>query len=149
MTEMNIIDTIVNTLNKYPDIKYCKKNDREIEIFCRDENGFDILLQLDQHENTLNFETFHLHFNNNEEETNEMLTLLALGLTGIARLKEFSKKGKAYRWTLQIQDKDDNWFENGTMGLINLNFWTKADVKYLQNDFLPKEIIFADNDAES
>ena len=149
MTEINIIDTVVSTLNKYPDIKYCKKNDKELEIFRRNEKGFNILLQVDKHENTLNFGTFHLHFSNNEEETNEMLNQIAFGLTGISRIKEFSKKGKAYKWTLQIQDKDGNWFENGAMGFLNLNFWTKVDIEYLQNDLLPKEIIFADNDTES
>ena len=148
MTELYIIDTVIEKLKKYPDIKYYKKNDSELEIFCRDEKGFDILLQVNQRENTLHFETFHLHFNNNEDETNEMLNQLVFGLTGITRLKKFSKNGKAYKWTLQTQDKDGNWFDNGTMGLMSLNFWTKADIKYLQNDLLPKEILFADNDTE-
>ncbi|MBP9068391.1 MAG: hypothetical protein KBG47_02715 [Bacteroidia bacterium] len=148
MTEQNIIDFVVEKLIKYPDIKYDKKSDSELEIFCRDEQGFDILLQLDQRENTLHFGTFHWHFDNNEEETDEMLNQLVFGLTGIARLKELSKNGKAYKWTLQIQDREGNWFDNGTMGRMNFNFWTKTDIKYLQNDLLPKDILYADNETE-
>ncbi|MDN4167104.1 hypothetical protein QWY31_16455 [Cytophagales bacterium LB-30] len=110
MTEQNIIDTVVEKLNKYPDIKFDKKNDSELEIYSRDDKGFDILLQTDQRENTLHFRTFHWHYDNTEEETNEMLNQLVFGLTGIARLKEFSKNGKAYKWTLQIQDREGTWF---------------------------------------
>jgi len=148
MKEQSIIDTVVEKLNKYPDIKFDKKNDSELKIFCRDDKGFDILLQTDQRENTLHFGTFHWHYDNTEEETNEMLNQLVFGLTGIARLKEFSKNDKAYKWTLQIQEKDCDWFDNGTMGLMNFNFWTKADIKYLQNDLLPKDILYADNETE-
>lgn len=53
MTEQNIVDTVVEKLNKYPDIKFDKKNDNELVIFCRDDKGFNILLQTDQRENTL------------------------------------------------------------------------------------------------
>ncbi len=140
MTEQNIIDTVIEKLKKYPDTKFYRKNDSELEILCRDNKGFDILLQTDQRENTLYFGTFHRHFDHTDEETNEMLNQLFFGLTGIARLKEFSKNGKAYKWTLQIQDKDGSWFDNGTMGIMNFNFWSRADIKYLQNDLLPKDI---------
>jgi hypothetical protein len=145
MATKSIIDTIVEKLNKYPDIKYDKINDNELEIFSRNKNGFDILIQTDPRENTLHFGTFHSHFENNEQETNEMLNQLVFGLTGIARLKEYSKNGKAYKWTIQIQDKDGNWFSNGTMGVKNFNFWKKADINYLQNDLLPKELLYSDN----
>lgn len=145
MKEQKIIDTIIEKLVKYPDIRFEKKNDWELEIFSRDERGFDILLQIDHRENTLHFGTFHWHFDNTEDEINEMLNQLVFGLTGIARLKELSKNGKAYKWTLQIQDNEGNWYDNGTMGLFNFNFWTKENVRYLQNDLLPKEILNTDN----
>ena len=148
MTEQNIIDTVKEVLNKYPDVKFEEKNDTELEIFCHDDNGFDILLQTDQRENTLHFGSFHWHFDNNNEETTEMLNQLIFGLTGVARLKEFSKGGKAYKWTLQIQDREGNWFDNGTMGLMNFNFWTKPEIRYLQNDLLPREILFSSNNTE-
>jgi hypothetical protein len=92
--------------------------------------------------------TFHWHFENTEEEINEMLNQLVFGLTGIARVKEFSKNAKPFKWKLELQDKDGNWFDNGTMTLLNINFWTKTKIKYLQNDLLPKSVLFEDNELE-
>jgi hypothetical protein len=148
MTEQKIIERVVDKLNKYPDIKYNKKNDSELKIFCCEDNGFGIKLQTDQRENTLVFKAFHLHFDNTKEETDEMLNQLVFGLTGIARLKELSKNGKAYKWILQIQDIEGNWLDSETMGLFNFAFWTKTEIKYLQNDLLPKDILYADNESE-
>jgi hypothetical protein len=147
MNDQGIIEIVFGKLNKYPDIKFQKNSDKELEIYSRDKSGFDILIQVDQRENTLHFGTFHWHFDNNEEETNDMLNQLVFGLTGIARIKEYSKKNKAYKWTLQIQDKEGNWFDNGTMGLLNLKFWTKTEINYLQNDLLPKELIYKEINA--
>ncbi|MFZ5376299.1 MAG: hypothetical protein ACOZAN_01360, partial [Patescibacteria group bacterium] len=65
-----------------------------------------------------------------------------------SRIKEYSKKNKAYKWTLQMQDRDGNWYDNGTMGLLNLNFWTKTEIKYLQNDLLPKELLYEVDEAK-
>jgi len=31
---------------------------------------------------------------------------------------------------------------------MNFNFWTKTGIKYLQNDLLPKDILYADNETE-
>ena len=77
-----------------------------------------------------------------------MLDQLIFGLTGAARLKEFSKSGKAFKWTLQIEDREGNWYDNGTVGLFNLNFWTKTEVTYFQNDLLPKNLLYSDPDAK-
>ncbi len=35
------------------------------------------------------------------------------------------------------------------MGLMSFNFWTKADIKYLQNDLLPKDIFYTSNAKET
>jgi hypothetical protein len=77
-----------------------------------------------------------------------MLNQLVLGLTGIARIKEYSKKNKSYKWTLQMQDRDGNWYDNGTMGLLSINFWTQTEIKYLQNDLLPKELLYEEIDKK-
>ncbi|WP_028980147.1 hypothetical protein [Sporocytophaga myxococcoides] len=142
MTELSIIESIIEKLSINPEIKFERRNNSELEIFNKDKNGFNILLQLAQREHTLHFGTFHWHYDNNEEEIGEMMTHLVFGLTGIARVKEFSKNGKSYKWTLQVVDRDGNWYDNGTMAFMNLNFWTKAEIKYLQNNLLPEEIFF-------
>jgi hypothetical protein len=33
------------------------------------------------------------------------------------------------------------------MGLLNLKFWTKTEINYLQNDLLPKELIYKEINA--
>lgn len=137
-----MLDLLVDKLRSYPDVKFDRKSDNDLEVFCGDEKGFDILLEVNQREHTLHFGTFHWHFDNNEEETNEMLSKLFFGLTGVARIKEFSKKGKKYKWVLQIEDRYGNWFDYGTMAVMNFNFWTKAEVTYLQNNLLPREVLF-------
>ena len=146
MTEREIVDQLVEVLSKYSHIKFERRHDNELEIFCNDKNGFDILLQTDQRENTLSFGTLHWHFDNTEERTNEMFDQLIFCLTGIARVKEFSKNGIAYKWTLQFQDNEGNWLDSGTMGRINFNFWTKYEVRYLSNELLPKEKLYSDNE---
>ncbi len=136
------MEIVVEKLIKYPDIKFIKKNNnKELIIFSHDNNGFDILLQMFPKENTLYFGNFHWHFKNTEEMTNAMLNQLIFGLTGIVRVKEFSKNSKAYKWTLQIQDREGKWLDTETTGLMNFNFWTKTDIKYLQNNLLPKDIL--------
>ena len=148
MKEQMIIDLVVEKLIKYPEIKFERKNDNELGIFSNDTNGFDILLQTDNKENTLHFGTFHWHFENTEEEINEMLNQLVFGLTGIARIKEYSKNGKSYKWIIQIQDRDGIWHDNGKMGIFNFNIFTKAEFKYLQNNLLPKEILHNESESE-
>lgn len=33
-----------------------------------------------------------------------------------------------------MQDDHENWNEYSTTAILNLNFWTKSEIKYLQND---------------
>lgn len=95
----------------------------------------------------LYFGPFHWHFDNSEEETNEMLDYIAFGLEGIARLKEYSIKGKGYKWTVQMQDQDGNWLDDETMALVNIKFNAEYDVKYLQNEIIPKDILYDDSET--
>ncbi|MEN5088569.1 hypothetical protein ABE426_19050 [Sphingobacterium faecium] len=147
MTEQNIIQTVVKELKKYPGIKFSKKNDSELKIFGRENTGFDILLLLGGRDNMLYFGPFHWHFDNSEEEINEMLDYIAFGLAGIARLKEYSIKGKGYKWTIQMQDQDGNWLDDETMALMNIKFNAESDVKYLQNEIIPKDILYDDSET--
>ena len=145
MATNKIILTITETLLKYPNVKFKIANDDELNIFKENENGFDICIQTADRENTMHFDTFHWHFDNSEEETNEMLDQLIFALTGISRIKEQSRNGKAYKWTLQILDREEIWHDNGTMGIMNFNIFSKTEIKYYQNFMLPKEKLFEDN----
>lgn len=141
MTDHNIIDIVVAELTKYPSVKFQKGKNDELKIYRNDEYGIDIILQTDVRENTLHFGSFHWHYENTEEEIDEMLSQLIFALVGLVRIQEFSKNGIAYKWTLQIKDSDGNWHDNGTMQTINLKFWTTPDISYLQNSILPESIV--------
>ena len=103
MTSQSIIDIVAEKLRKYPDINFDKRSESELLIHPRNDKGFAICIQTNDSENTLHFGTYHWHFDNTEEDKNEMLDQLIFGLTGIARLKEFSKNGNSYKLTLQLQ----------------------------------------------
>ena len=133
MLEDQIIDDIIAELSKYPNLRYERKNDHELKIFRNNANGFDIFLETWVREHTLHLGSFHWHFDNNAQETEEMMEQLLRALLGLIRIKEFSKKGEAYKWTLQIQDVDGNWIDDGTMSTMNFDFWNKSEIRYLQN----------------
>lgn len=139
MTTNKIILTITEKLAKYPNINFKIVNKDELNIYKENENGFDICIQTADRENTIYFDNFHWHFENNVKETNEMLDQLVFALAGVSRIKEQSRNGKAFKWTLQIQDNENNWHDNGTMGIMNFNFFSKTEIKYYQNTLLPKE----------
>jgi hypothetical protein len=139
----NILDAIMGKLAQYPAVNFTRKSDAELEIFPRDEHGFPIYIQLDQRENTLHFGSFHWHYDNTEEETNDLLDHLLLGLTGLARVKEFARHGKAYKWELEVQDQTGTWHSDGTMGTFSFNFWVKPQVRYLRNDLLPASLVYS------
>jgi len=140
MNNQDIIDFIISKLVLYPSVKF-EKDRGNLVIYANKEDGLDLLLETGTEENTLYFgEGFHCHFAPNKEETDQMLDWTIYGLTGFARLKEFSKKGKAYKWILQIKDNNNIWHDKGSMGSFNFNFWTKTTINYYQNDYMPIEI---------
>lgn len=138
MTHKEIIPFIVNKLKKYPDIKFEIKNDSDLHIYPRNDKGFAISLSIHERENTLYFgDSYHWHYDNTIAEQTKLLDQIVFGLTGIARIKVWTKNLKAYKWTLELQNRDGNWLSDGTIGIINLNFWVKPEFYYLQNDLLP------------
>lgn len=143
MNNQEIIDYIISLLTRHTTFKFEKDGDN-LMIYAHDEEiGLDILLMTEENENTLYLgEFFHWHFNLNEEDTNQMIDWIIYGLTGYARVKEFSKRGKPYKGILQIRDKNDVWQDKETMRLSNFYFWIKPTIKYHQNDHLPIELFY-------
>lgn len=134
MNPSELLHIVAEKLRLHPTIRWEQRSDSEIHIFKPNPDGFDILLQVDERENTLCFKpSFHWHFDHDEQETDELLHLLGSAITGSSRLKQYSKNGKAYKWTLQIQDEAGNWPDYGTTCLLHFNFWTKPEISYLQN----------------
>lgn len=143
MKEINLVVFIKEKLKKYPNIEFQAKNNNELKIFKSDEKGFDILFQLGIKENIMYFGNSHWHFEKTEEEIDELLKYLLFGLCGMARIKEYSKNRKVYKWILEFQDREGNWYDNGAMGTLNLNFWTETEINYYQNNLLPIDTLLA------
>ena len=146
MTHDQIVPFLIDVLKKYPDIKFDQKGNSELIIHPRNDQGFGVVVLTNDRENTLYFgDAYYWHFDNSDTEQTEMLDQIIFGLTGIARIKVWTKNKKAYKYTLELQNQKGNWSDNRTTGLINLNFWTQPEFHYLQNDFLPIDKMRTDN----
>lgn len=133
---MHLVQNIISSLEKYPDIKFDRKNETELKIFGDELSGFDITLFEGGRENILYLGNFHWHFDNTETEIDELVDKIFLALIGEIRVKEFSKDGKSYKWVLQIRDANENWSDTETTGLLNLRFGQEADIAYYQNKLI-------------
>jgi hypothetical protein len=47
-----------------------------------------------------------------------------------------------------MQDQDCNWIDDQTMALMNIKFCAESDVKYLQNEIIPKDILYDDSETK-
>lgn len=145
MQQESIIKIIADKLKKYPNIRFENNSEHELTIFSDSDNGFDITLYTDEQENTLFFGGFHWHFELTEKSTDAMLGQLLYGLTGMVRLKEFSKKSTPYKYILQVQNEEGQWIDSETTGLLFFNYLAKSSIRYLQNHLLPRTFIFHDS----
>ena len=132
---IDIINIITEKLSKYPDIKFNVKDNFSLEIDSKDEMGFPIFIENGATENTIYLKAFHSHFGKTDDENEALLDLLYFALKGIARIKEFSKKGKIYKSILELQNENGEWEDFGATILFNANFFIKPRVKYFQNSF--------------
>jgi hypothetical protein len=82
---------------------------------------------------TVSFEGWHEDF----EDASEALNVIAFGLSGECRLREYRRGGYAYRWTLEALE-DGVWKEESTTALIFFPFWKKTKVRYLQNKLISR-----------
>lgn len=133
---MHLVQDIILSLEKYPNIKFDRKNEAELKIFGDELNGFDITLFEGGRENMLYLGNFHSHFANTETEIDELVDKIFLALIGEIRVKEFSKDGNPYKWVLQIRDANDIWSDTETSVLINLRFRQEADIVFYQNKLI-------------
>jgi hypothetical protein len=127
-----------NLIEHHPTVEFQVENDNELIIKSDDDNGFEIYIQQSERENTIHFNSWHFHFENTKEGKNELLDYLIFGMSKFGRLKTYLKNGKEYKWTFETfeEEEEEEWYSEGTMGLINLRFWEKPEVKYYQNDLI-------------
>ena len=124
---MNIIDEIRTRLNKYPDVKSEIGADY-VRVAPNSEDGFSVELDANHNEYTVHFNGWHETL----AEQEEALNCFAFGLSTDCRLREYSRSGLAYIWTVKYKD-GDKWLEDGTISLLIYPHWGKKEIVVLQN----------------
>ncbi len=134
----DLIENIVENLKeRHPNVIFEIDNKNGLTIEPNNESGFKIYIQEEERENTIHFNSWHLHFENNKDGKNELLDYLIFGMSKSGRLKAYLRKGKEFKWTFETLNKEDGkWYPSGTTGLINLKLWQKTEIKYFQNDLI-------------
>lgn len=128
---MNIIDEIRERLKKYPHIRY-EASEGSITVFPTSENGFDVSLYVGDHEG---FVVYYNGWHEDVQTRDEALDRFAFGLSSECRLKESSRGGRVYRWTMEFR-RDGEWREGGTTALLFFRFWNRKSERYLQNNLI-------------
>lgn len=134
----DLIEKIAENLTeRHPNIEFKIKEKNELIIEPKSDNGFKILIEQADSENTIYFNSWHFQFENTKDGKNELIDYLILGMSKEGRLQTYLRNGKEYKWTFETQNEEDkNWYSIGTTGLINLKFWQKPKIKYYQNDLI-------------
>jgi hypothetical protein len=131
---MNAADKLEEKCKKYPDLKY-KKDDSSITVFPADKNGFEVSYNLNGNTHSVSFLGWHEEFSNEDEALN----CFAFGLSNECRLKVSIKGEFQYKWTVEAKDKNGNWSEDSTTGLLLFPFWKKTSTVILQNNFIAND----------
>ncbi len=130
--EQSLFDAIEQILSSYPTVVVERPAFNQMIINANSENGFYIGILTDPKEYTLYLQDFHWHFDQNEID--EVLQLIVCGLTGVLRIKVYSKNGQDYKWIMQQKNSKGQWENKLTTAILNLLFWVNPEIRYLQND---------------
>lgn len=126
-----------NLTERHPNIEFKIKGKDELIIESKSDNGFKIVIEQADRENTIYFNSWHFHFENTKDGKNELIDYLIFGLSKQGRLKTYLRNNKEYKWTFEtLNEEDKKWYSAGTTGLINLKFWQKLKIKYYQNELM-------------
>jgi hypothetical protein len=127
---MNIIEEIKARLQKYPHANYESRVD-SISVYPASAEGFTVELTVNRNSYTVSFNGWHEDFQDEEEALN----CFAFGLSTDCRLKEYRRGGLTYKWTVEFKE-DGVWVEESSTGLFLFPFWTKKEIRYLQNNLI-------------
>jgi hypothetical protein len=81
---------------------------------------------------------YNVYFNGWHEgfrDADEAIKCFLFGLSRRCRLKVFRRGSTEYKWTVQYQ-RDGEWVDDSTTGLLFFPFWRRRDVVFLQNALL-------------
>jgi hypothetical protein len=128
---MSLIDEIKQRLAKYPAAHYFTSFN-SITVLPLSDQGFTVELTVNGgDEYTVFFNGWHEDF----QDSQEALNVFALGLSAECRLREYRRRGFAYKWTLESKEEGE-WLKGSTTGLLLFPFWGKLDIQVLQNNLI-------------
>lgn len=131
---MNVLDRVKDKLQKYPHVRY-EATKNSIKVLPLSEAGFEVSLCVAEHDSV---EPFAVYYNGWHEEfssEDEALECFALGLSSECRLKEASRGGEVYKWTMEFR-RDGEWHHGGTTALVFVRFWSRKSERFLQNNLV-------------
>ncbi|HUR99177.1 MAG TPA: hypothetical protein VMZ26_14010 [Pyrinomonadaceae bacterium] len=128
---MTAIEEIQRRLAKYAHVRY-EIQENSITVFPVSENGFEVtLLSADDGSFSVFFDGWHGAF----PDRKNALDCFSFGLSGECRLREFSRGGKAYKWTVEYRENNE-WVAGSTTGLLGFAFWRPRSERCLQNSLV-------------
>ena len=127
---MKALETIKNKLSKYPHIIY-RIEGNTLSIEPKDEKGFPITFSCHESEYSVSFGNWHGRFTSEEDA----IDFVGLGLSKNCRLREVSRGGKAFRWTIE-SIIDGKWHTVYETAFLSLKFWKKPTEVIFQNSFI-------------
>jgi len=127
------IAIIRGKLAKYPEVRFKHEGDF-IVVLPRDESGFEVGLREDRDRCRVHFDGWHETF----EDRDTALNCFAFGLSSGCRLRVEVRGALRCKWVLEYE-KDGEWYEDSTVGLIFYPFWRRRRIIYLQNHLIPAE----------
>jgi len=133
---MDIIEKIREKLGRYPQIKF-EESDNSITILPVSDDGFEVALYVDDSHSR---EPYQVCFNGWHEyfsDPTEALECFVFGLSDECRLRQHSRNGKAYRWTVEFR-RDGHWHEESTTSHLWVPFWKSSSVEYFQNRLITR-----------
>jgi hypothetical protein len=125
---MNLIETLVAKLSKYPQLVLDVKVN-SISVKPMVESGFTVWLTANNPGFTVGFDGWHEEF----EDEREALGMVGFGLSSQCRLKTIMMGDTDCKWIVEVKSGDE-WIARSSTGLILVPFWRSKTVVYRQND---------------
>ncbi len=130
---MGFLDRVKQQLSRYEGLHF-EESEGGIDIAPASPSGFSLRVEGGDGFFLVGYEAWHEHFDSEDEA----LRCLAFGLSLDCRLKVVKRSGKAYRWTVEVQEEGE-WKGFSTTGLIFFPFWRPRSTVFLSNAFSHRE----------
>jgi len=98
---MNIIEIVRQCLSSFPQLRYEFEEENYLTVYSNTA-VCNIYIKFLEREQTLFFEKWHWHFENNEREHCAFIETLTSIISNRAKVKVFKRFGKPYRWDMEL-----------------------------------------------